>query len=263
MLYEIDLAGWEKDSGEDVLDKGDLYTRRGNVYHTSATEAWEAFCEDVRNTPEADPDFGLPIEEDLFKAEARISKDAVLFRARPGCNCDDDGNNHPYVGADMGAPPIAKANPARLNRNGEVLLYCADQEITAVGEIRPWRGLVVTVARFRAQKDLRVLDLSTRLLRPNAFTTEMLGYEIELTRLINGFGDELSLPLERPDDVYGYLPSQKLSDIIKSAGFDGVRYRSAMAPDGTNVALYDPSVMEFVESHLQRVTAIRIASEDA
>jgi hypothetical protein len=38
------------------------------------------------------------------------------------------------------------------------------------------------------------------------------------------------MPLERPDDAYGYVPSQKLSDIIKSAGFDGVRYRSAMEP---------------------------------
>ncbi len=262
LLYEIDLSEWEKDSGEDLLDKGDLYTRRRNVYHTSATEAWEAFCEEVKSTPEADPDFSVPIEEDLFKAEAPIAAGTILFRARPGCNLDESGNNDPYVDADIGPPPIEKAKPARLSRVGEVLLYCADQEGTAIGEIRPWRGLIVTVARFRARKDLTILDLSTRLSPPNPFTTEQLGYELEMTHLINGFGDDLSLPLERPDDVYGYLPSQKLSDIIRAAGFDGVRYRSAMAPDGTNVALYDSRVAEFVESKLERVTAVQITSED-
>src|SRR6266436_5410164 len=44
LLYEIDLSGWEKDSGEDLIDRGDLYTRRDNVYRTSATEAWQAYC---------------------------------------------------------------------------------------------------------------------------------------------------------------------------------------------------------------------------
>jgi hypothetical protein len=72
------------------------------------------------------------------------------------------------------------------------------------------------------------------------------------------------MPLERPDDAYGYVPSQKLSDIIKSAGFDGVRYRSAMEPkNGTNVALYDPAVVEFQESKLVRITSVDIHSEEA
>lgn len=262
LMYEIDLSGWEKDSGEDLVDKGDLYTRRSNVYHTSPTEAWESFCEDVRHNPGAEPEFRVSVEDELFKAEARIAQGTILFRARPGCNCGEDGTNEPYVDKHIGAPPNQKARAARLNKQGEVLLYCADQKLTAIGEVRPWRGLVVTVGQFKARRDLRILDLSWYLATPNPFTTEQLPYELEITNLVNGFGDDLSRPLERPDDAYGYLPSQKLSQIILAAGFDGVRYRSAMEPNGTNVAFYDPTVLEFTESKLVRVTSVRIDSED-
>ena len=62
-----------------------------------------------------------------------------------------------------------------------------------VGEIRPWRGLIVTVGRFRARKDLVILDLSTRLSRPNPLTTEQLGYELEMMRLMERLRGRLEL----------------------------------------------------------------------
>jgi len=74
----------------------------------------------------------------------------------------------------------------------------------------------------------------------------------------SGFALELGTPLERGDDPRLYLPSQKLCREIRDAGYDGIRYPSAMKQDGTNVVLFDPAKAEFVESRLVRVTDVAV-----
>jgi hypothetical protein len=187
LLYAIDVSVWQKDSGEDLIQRGGLYTRRVSIYHTSPCEAWEEFCENVRQEPDAEPAFKVPIEEEFFRSEVVLETDTVFFRARLGGNVDGDGFTEPYRGADIGAPPADKAQPARLSREGQVLLYCADEEVTAIAEVRPWRGLVVSVAEFRAAQPLRVLDLSKPRRPPNPFTTPSLRYELEINAVVNAF----------------------------------------------------------------------------
>lgn len=212
----------------------------------------------MRQNPDAEPTFRAPIEEEFFRSEVVLETDTVIFRARLGGNVDEDGFTEPYSGADIGAPPNDKARPARLSRDGEVLLYCADEEITAVAEVRPWRGLVVSIGEFRPAQRLHILDLSKTLRPPNPFTTPSLRYELEINALVNAFGDDLSFPLERQDDNCGYLPSQKISDLVRAVGFDGIRYRSALAPNGTNVAFFTPASAEFIRSRLVRVTSTQL-----
>lgn len=51
-----------------------------------------------------------------------------------------------YQGVDIADPPATKASAGRANRKGQVVLYCADQEETAIAEVRPARGNVVSLA---------------------------------------------------------------------------------------------------------------------
>jgi cobalt-zinc-cadmium resistance protein CzcA len=59
---------------------------------------------------------------------------------------DAQGSPRPFQGEEIGAPPRERAKPGRANREGDVVLYVADQQSTAVAEQRPWRGLHVSVA---------------------------------------------------------------------------------------------------------------------
>jgi len=118
LIHAIDISGWEKDSGEDLIDTNELYIRPRNLYQLTPNEAWDQFRNEVRGNPDADPDLRFAVEDDLFRGEKRIPKGTELFRARPGCHSDDSGINKPYVDGDIGAPPVGKARPARLSRQG-------------------------------------------------------------------------------------------------------------------------------------------------
>jgi hypothetical protein len=138
------------------------------------------------------------------------------------------------------------------------VLYCADQEQTAIAEVRPARGEYVSVAELHTWQELRLADLNATTEWPNPFTTEHLSYEVEFSHLLEALADELAKPLRRRDDVADYLPSQRLAEFIEQAGIDGIRYPSAMAPGGTNIVLFNPLLVKNGPSKLVEISDIWI-----
>jgi hypothetical protein len=55
---------------------------------------------------------------------------------------------------------------------------------------------------------------------------------------------EIAKPLRRSDSPLEYLPTQYISEFIKSERYQGVKYLSTMNPDGYNLALYDNGAMK-------------------
>lgn len=258
MVEDIMDAGWDDDSGEPPVDPRELYQRHP-WYHDTMAEEWEEFSRQVKDDPTREPDLPAPFEEELGRLEARIPKGTTLYRARPGFVIGETGVERPWKGRDIGAPPREKATPGRANFEGEVVLYTADEELTAIAEVRPWRGLLVSVAKMQAADDLRVVDLSRRPPSPNPFTDEVPRYERELEELLIAFGEELARPLRRADSPSDYLPCQKLVRRIQESGsYDGIRYPSAMSPGGTNVVLFDPAGLQIGRSRLVEVKDVAV-----
>ena len=81
---------------------------------------------------------------------------------------------------------------------------------------------------------------------------------MEFTELLAAFGWALSKPLERGDDLAEYIPSQRLSEYVENQHFGGIRFPSAMEPDGTNIVLFDPTAVEILDSKLVQVTRSEI-----
>lgn len=75
--------------------------------------------------------------------------------------------------------------------------------------------------------------------------------------------ETISGPLRYRDDPTDYIPSQKLAELIEEMGIDGIRYPSAMAPGGTNVVLFDPSVTEVGDSRLVEIVQTTVEYRDA
>lgn len=71
----------------------------------------------------------------------------------------------------------------------------------------------------------------------------------------------MSRPLERDDDEAHYIPSQRLSHYIRDAKYDGVRYPSALNPEGKNVVFFDPAIAQIGESKLVRATEATLKYE--
>jgi hypothetical protein len=261
LLEDIMQTRWEKDSGESPVSAYELHYRRSSLWHhTTMAEAWEEFCQKVKEDPACEPYLPTLLDEELARMEVELSHRTILYRARIGFVSAGAGGMKPFEGADIGAPPPDRAKAGRANEEREVRLYVADQEATAIAEVRPWRGLLVSVAEMNSIRDLRLVDLSEPPPPSNPFIDESPQYELELGDLLLAFGEELGRPLRRADDPRDYVPCQKLVRFIRECGlYDGIRYPSAMAPNGTNVVLFDSRLARIGPSKLVEVHEMAIS----
>jgi hypothetical protein len=251
-------------TGEPRLSAYDHYVD-SPWYHETLDQIWEEFAYEVKQDPtrplqfkDADFDDFLIREELLGRRTVPLPAGNILYCARLGFVGDPE-DPKPHTGSEIGAPPPEKARPGRANAEGKIVLYCADQEGTAVAEVRPARGEYVSVAKVRATNELKILDLVTNPEPVNPFISEFgVNYWVEFNRLLVAFGAQLEKPLRARDDLTDYIPSQKLAEIIESSGADGIRYPSAMEPGGTNVVLFDPSKVEIGPSRLVEIESVHI-----
>lgn len=270
LLDSILYSGWDDDDGEPPLGSSDPYVARHRTWsHDTLADIWEEFAERVKEDPTRELEFRDPEFDDFLIGEDLLGRrtvygppGTVFYRARPGFVKTEEGRLEPHSGAGIGAPPPERAKAGRASPEGKVVMYCADQETTAVAEIRPARGEYVSVAEVRANSELKILDLATEPEWPNPFTGEAVNYEVEFAALLATFGEELEKPLRYRDDPTDYIPSQKLTDLIERAGVDGIRYPSAMSPGGTNVVLFDPKVVDICPSRLVEVTETKVSYTD-
>jgi RES domain-containing protein len=201
-------------------------------------------------------------EENFNLAAVTLPAEILLYRARRGCNVGRYGEYSPYRGADIGAPPPGAVKKAgRANEVGEAVLYRADDELTTVAECRPPRGYLVSVCSLALRRNARILDLTASPVPVNSFTSDSLLYDCEVRELLVAFGEEMSRPLERDDDVSHYVPSQRLAHYVRDANYAGLRYPSALNPEGKNLVFFDPAITEIRDSKLVRITVANLKYE--
>jgi hypothetical protein len=146
----------------------------------------------------------------------------------------------PYTGKEIGAPPTALVGAGRLNRAHVSILYVASDSATAIAELRPHPGHMISTAAFRAKRNIRVASFAGQDIR-NYLSDDKL----EVLRAILSVSDVLDLPVQ-PDQQHLYSATQLLSDAIREEGFEGVSFKSSVGP-GVNLACFDPDAFELVE----------------
>jgi RES domain-containing protein len=261
LLEKIANSDWDDDDGEPKLDARELYSPIGNIFHTTHRERWEEFCSEVRDHPEAPLPFDDLYTEEFALLEVTLPAAIRVYRARRGFEPGEYGERIPFSGSSLAAPPVEKALAGRANFEGQRVLYCADQEKTAVAEVRPPLGYYVSVGAVSLEREARILDLTKETTDINPFVTESLSWHVQIRSLLRAFAEEMSRPLERDDDRIHYLPCQKLAEFIRDNRYDGIRYPSAISPGGTNVVLFDPNIAAVTDPKLVRITASAIDYE--
>lgn len=164
------------------------------------------------------------------------SRIGVKKRLKPTLhNFDPDYYYVPFTGKDICAPPLYLTSEGRLNRSRVSILYLASDRETAVAEVRPHPGHLVSTAEFRLKEQLCVADFTEKDVR-----NYLSDSRLETLRLIFSFNAVLNLPVP-PEQREFYLLTQLLSDCIRQMGFEGVIFKSSVGT-GHNLACFSPSM---------------------
>jgi hypothetical protein len=161
----------------------------------------------------------------------------------------------------MGAPPPDPHRAGRGNPPGITYLYVATDLPTAVGEKRPGKGTVVSVAKLRVRRDLDLVDLSAVAPPKSPFGHESIAHAIRAYEILSSLGRELSKPVHHEEPAVEYIPSQFLCELILDLGYDGVVYGSGYGP-GKNILLFDPLAATAVCVQLARVKDVQFDLEE-
>jgi RES domain-containing protein len=150
----------------------------------------------------------------------------------------------------------------RANPKGTAFLYCAEEEVTAIAEMRPARGQLVSVAVGETAEDLHILEFTEKAYLETPFACSHLPSLVQSYELFNRWGDDLAKPLRHTDEVQDYYPTQHLAHWIRAHHYDGIRYPSALAPNGHNLVLFDPGKVRFTECRLVEIKSVNVQYGD-
>jgi hypothetical protein len=116
----------------------------------------------------------------------------------------------------------------RANPEGIITLYTADKEYTALAEIRPALGEKVSLAKIEVNEDLNIVDFTYPAYKGKKLLCDFLWLLIagDLFKIVN-------------DDCLLYLPTQYISEVLKSFGIDGIKYHSSLYGNGINYSIFN------------------------
>jgi RES domain-containing protein len=164
-------------------------------------------------------------------------------------------------------PQVDKAKEGRANSKGIPALYVATERNTAIAEVRPWVGAMVSVARLRLNRQIVIVDctmdqgqLGAAILEIADFSEPLPKTPRDLERYAwSDIDDAFARPVSGSDDVADYAPTQILAEAFRHEGYSGVAYRSSLG-DGLNIALFNLEDADVVRRSLVRVESVTVES---
>ena len=218
------------------------------------TNSWDGFVEALKNRNRFHTHYlDLKLLERFFSYIRKPYKAGTIFyrsrlSTKAGLTCDE-----------MGAPRSEKAPDGRANACGIRCLYLGNEEETTIYEVRAGLYDYVTVGKFVLKRDVIVVDFKQiNLISPFLEGLDCMEYAINKEHL-NKISNEMSKVMRRSDSILDYIPTQYITDFVKSIKHDGVteyagiEYKSVMYNKGYNMAVFDPELFECVETKVYRI----------
>lgn len=182
------------------------------------------------------------------------NKGKIFYRSRI---CDTEQG---FKAELMGKPPKKITRSGRANPQGIPYLYLAQSIDTTLYESRSTFLDYVSVGEFKLKENIKVITLRTTY-QVSPFVDDFsLEKYIKNKPFIDVLEHDLAKPLRRNDNELDYLPTQYLCKYIKSLGYDGVEYGSAMHQEGINIVIFNDSKVECINTMVYEVSQIDIKS---
>lgn len=218
--------------------------------------SWDKFSYEIKKVNRFHFVNNLDLErlKSLFiNFEKAIPKGKKFFRARISSKPKS------YEKNEMGNPPTDLAKSGRANPHGISYLYLANDLKTTLFEARATLFDYVSVGTFRLEDNISVINLSRNtydLFRLAEIETleEVLKHGTFIDKLEKG----LSAPRRKNDSELDYLPTQYLSELIKSMGYDGIEFTSSLNPQGYNLAIFCPEKFKCIDVDIYDIDKLEI-----
>jgi len=220
---------------------------------------WEKFAKEIKSTNRFHIQNAIDLEklEILIKRYRKpIKKGKLYYRARIS-------PKKGFKKSEMSNPPPEKTKAGRANPIGISYLYLADDTKTSLYEVRSTLYDFVTVGTFRLKEDIDIINLRGNIYDPMLIADNDNIEDFLIHRpFISKLESELSKPKRRSDTELDYLPTQYLSEFIKSIGFDGVEYQSSLYSEGYNLAIFNPDKFECIETRVYEIEKLNIECKE-
>jgi hypothetical protein len=224
----------------------------------SEFKSWQSYAEFSRVTtyrtryvhhPEVE-EFLHTIRESCKKRIETIPAERVWWRAQLGHAYRPMYEEGKYLYDEPAPYPAERMKPlrdraveGRANPKGIPYLYLATKRETALAEVRPWIGSLISVGGFEILRELRIVNCSSD--DHNIAYLEEPSPDLREKAVWVAIDRAFSRPVDTVDDVAAYMPTQILAELFKAEGYDGIGYRSSLG-SGHNVALFDLDVANLV-----------------
>ncbi len=235
----------------------------------------------ARRTPldEVAKTFLSDVRETMPERSINLEAGSQFYRAQAGVVYpENELDAHVYgYGADRMLPKLEYIAPGRCNQANQVVVYLASTVETAISEIRPWTGQEVSLALFETEEPMRLADLSKGHAERKDFIWEQrLSQPIsewdkpvrpptqeEINQQVwNHIDRAFSMPVTRSDADDEYAPTQILSELFRTMGFDGVVYKSQFGEEkGYNIALFSARHLQIRTTTPFRIKGIKVDYE--
>ena len=185
-----------------------------------------------------------------------IPRNRYLWRAQLGYTSEPLYEQGQYID-DVPAPyPPERMKPlknsareGRANPKGIPYLYLSNRKETAMAEVRPWFGSLISVGQFKTLRKLNVISCLSDQPKKRTFFFREPSVRERRNAVWADIDEAFSRPTTLADDVADYVPTQILAELFKSKGYDGLVYRSTFG-GGHNVVLFDLEAAELINCFL-------------
>ena len=215
-----------------------------------------------------DDDF---LREVVRTSESRTREMPVgfrLWRAQLGCDWEPEIQAGEYLGdrsvvysPSRMKPLQDRAREGRANPKGIPVLYLSTHRETAMSEVRLWVGSLVSCARFKTIRTLRIVDCSVREFRGIMFFPREPDAPVREKAAWTQINEAFSRPTTPADDTDSYVPTQVIAELFKNNGFDGIAYKSEFGSKGYNTVLFDPADAEVTSCTLFEAKSLKFEFE--
>lgn len=198
-----------------------------------------------------------------------LDKDCLLWRAQLGYDTtpighDDEECEVPVPwGPKRMVPDATKVRDGRANPRGIAYLYLSTSKETAMHEVRPWAGSVLSTAVFQTTKEQKLVDFSILsgeehppISLPQLFekpTEDQIKKDVWIS-IDNAF----SKPVSNNEDPTKYIPTQIIAELVKRDGYDGIAYKSVFS-NGFNIVLFDVNAASLISCAMYNATDVNIS----
>jgi hypothetical protein len=162
----------------------------------------------------------------------------------------------------MGKPPRKKSTDGRANPKGISYFYGASDVKTTIAEARPYKTVIVCVAKYKVDKKISLIDL-----RDPKSTTSPFDIEEDILSLLyihmpflGHLSEVLSKPVLPYEKEMEYLPTQYLCELIKNYNFNGIAFKSSLE-EGDNFVIFNDSFITGIKVEGYMVSDTKVKSK--